>query len=135
LTDTLRGQEPFFQIAVVQLQIEAQQHTGGQLGQCVGVWAIGMRIGRQCLLCQGIGNLSELQITTLSLGTLFSRGQRYRLLAARYPVVPHLNELCNKATTRPFCKNVYTFCLDGFMSSLPPYLRTFCPRKSKPSSM
>jgi hypothetical protein len=30
-------------------------------------------------------------------------------------------------------KNVFTFLADGLIRSLPPYLRTFCPRKSKPS--
>lgn len=34
-----------------------------------------------------------------------------------------------------FSKNRWVFLLLGFINSFPPYLRGFCPRKSKPSSM
>ena len=37
--------------------------------------------------------------------------------------------------SRILSKNDFTFLTDGLIRSLPPYLRTFCPRKSKPSEM
>ena len=37
--------------------------------------------------------------------------------------------------SRTLSKNAFTFLADGLINNLPPYLRTFCPRKSKPSEM
>ena len=36
---------------------------------------------------------------------------------------------------RTLTRKALTFFLDGLINSLPLYLRTFCPRKSNPSSM
>ena len=37
--------------------------------------------------------------------------------------------------SRTLSRNAFAFLADGLMRSLPPYLRTFCPRKSKPSEI
>lgn len=38
-------------------------------------------------------------------------------------------------TPRTLSRKALTFFPDGLINSLPWYLRTFCPRKSNPSSM
>ena len=37
--------------------------------------------------------------------------------------------------SRTLSRNAFTFLADGLMRSVPSYLRTFCPRKLKPSEI